>query len=156
MELYSAIGDHVLVGRIVRKVVDEDYNIVYKADFGIMKNVHRASDLKLGHDESLIIISDSDYHNPRIVYGPIETKVLRRQYEGRDNVVKQIILFADSFKKITDRGMRVSQADALDFEIEKIERQKKEAQRAAKKVVIKCSKSALAKRELLLAASMSL
>ena len=155
MELYSEIGDRILVGKLVRKFINSNGHTEIKVDFESMKRVKSPSDMNIGWDEAWVVVNEARNYIPRIYYGPVDVKVLRKQYKGGENIIKQIVLKADYMREFKfEHGMCVSQADYFDFEYAKEEARKiKEYQKlVSNKVVIKVSKAAMAKRKTKLAA----
>lgn len=154
MELYSEIGDRILVGKLVRKFINFNHTEI-KVDFESMKRVKSPSDMNIGWDEAWVVVNEARNYIPRIYYGPVDVKVLRKQYKGGETIIKQIVLKADYMREFKfEHGMCVSQADYFDFEYAKEEARKiKEYQKLiSNKVVIKVSKAAMAKRKAKLAA----
>ena len=155
MELYSEIGDRILVGKLVRKFINSNGHTEIKVDFESMKRVKSPSDMNIGWDEAWVVVNEARNYIPRIYYGPVDVKVLRKQYKGGETIIKQIVLKADCMREFKfEHGMCVSQADYFDFEYAKEEARKiKEYQKLiSNKVVIKVSKAAMAKRKAKLAA----
>lgn len=131
MEMYSIIGDRLMVGKVVRRVEDESSNnVVLKTDFKFQRNLR--PNVKYGwNDRSQFIITTDTM--PIIVDGPIEIRVVRKDAVCN---IKQLILIADS-KRVCDEDVVVEEADEIDHRLAKIR-------------VIKISSEAMKKRNALL------
>ena len=76
MEMYSEIGDRIIVGKLVRKFIGPKGNTEIRVDFDVMKHVRVPEDLNIGWDDAYVVTSSSRDYLPRIYYGPCEIKVL--------------------------------------------------------------------------------
>lgn len=128
--MYSMLGDQIMIGKVVRRVEDESSNnVVLKIDFGFQRKLKPNVKYGWNSRSQYVVLNTSQ---PVIIEGPIEFKVIRK-----DAVcdIKQVILCAVSKRKIYNAT--VEEADALDYELAKR--------------VIKVSSDAMRKREALLA-----
>ena len=133
MEMYSIIGDQIMIGKVIRRVEDESSNnVVLKTDFKFQRSLR--PNVKYGWNDrkrsQYIITTDT---MPIIVDGPIEIRVIRKDAVCN---IKQLILIADS-KRVCDEDVVVEEADAIDHRLAKIR-------------VIKISSEAMKKRNAIL------